>query len=85
MLSYNLIDFIDLNYHQRYLTQSLKNGTVLETVRVGDYEYELIMEEKKYMGKNKFQWKFLINISRDKVSQRQMVYTLEWENIDNEL
>lgn len=36
------------------------------------------------MGKNKFQWKFLINISRDKVSQRQMVYTLEWENIDNE-
>lgn len=56
----------------------------MENVRVGDYEYELIMEEKKYMGKNKFQWKFLINISRDKVSQRQMVYTLEWENIDNE-
>ena len=62
----------------------IKNGTVLENVRVGDYECELIMKEKKYMGKNKFQWKFLINISRDKVSQRQMVYTLEWENIDNE-
>lgn len=62
----------------------IKNGTVLENVRVGDYEYELIMKEKKHIKKNKFQWKFLINLNRDKVLQRQMVYTLEWENIDNE-
>ncbi|MDU1023738.1 MAG: hypothetical protein E7A44_07420 [Peptoniphilus harei] len=62
----------------------IKNGTVLENVRVGDYEYELIMKEKKHIKKNKFQWKFLINLNRDKILQRQIVYTLEWENIDNE-
>lgn len=63
---------------------SIKNGTLLERVSVGDYEYELIMKEKRHMEKNKFQWKFLIDIHRDKTLQRQIVYTLEWEDIDNE-
>lgn len=36
----------------------IKNGTVLENVRVGDYEYELIMKEKNTLKKTSFNGSF---------------------------
>lgn len=62
---------------------NIKNGTILESVRVGDYEYELVMNEKSYLEKNRIQWKFEINLYQGKVVQKTLAYTLDWEDIRN--
>lgn len=63
---------------------NIKNGTILDRVRVGDSEYELVINEKKYLQENRIQWEFQINFYQGKEKQKKMVYTLEWEDIKNE-
>lgn len=63
---------------------NIKNGTILERVRVGECEYELVMNEKNYMEENRIRWEFQINLYQSNAVQKKMVYTLEWEDIQNE-